>query len=221
GMMEGIRGGIIGGRRIGIDRGLLVRGRIGGAEMRGKIGIAEIIGIVRGVTGIGIAGIEMIGITVRADAEIVMRGVTVEDLYMTGRLRREPIIVILIGAARMIGATTIRETMIAVVGPIVPTTETEEIVGILEVHAGKAKDLEEERKRKLVEMQSNANEMEDIRRQRIAEVTAMEDKQREEDDKQRSERGRFVAGLHRQLEEDSLDDRLKRSRGGLSRMEED
>ncbi|KAB8233345.1 U2-type spliceosomal complex subunit CWC25 [Aspergillus alliaceus] len=86
--------------------------------------------------------------------------------------------------------------------------------------ANRAKELEEERKRKLEEMQSNANDIEETRRQRIADVTAMEEKQREEDEKQRSERGRFVSGLHRQLQEDNLDDRIKRSRGGLARMED-
>lgn len=70
-------------------------------------------------------------------------------------------------------------------------------------------------------MQANASEMEDARRQRIAEVTAMEEKQHEEDEKHRSEKGRFVSGLHKQLQEDSLDERIKRSRGGLARMDED
>ncbi|EHA22051.1 hypothetical protein ASPNIDRAFT_48964 [Aspergillus niger ATCC 1015] len=85
----------------------------------------------------------------------------------------------------------------------------------------KRKQQEEERQRKLAEMQANASEMEDARRQRIAEVTAMEEKQHEEDEKHRSEKGRFVSGLHKQLQEDSLDERIKRSRGGLARMDED
>lgn len=79
----------------------------------------------------------------------------------------------------------------------------------------KAQDLEEDRKRRLAEMQSNATDMEDTRRQRIADVTAMEDRQREQDDKARSERGQFVGQLHRQLQGEGLDDRIKRSRGGL------
>ncbi|RAK99729.1 U2-type spliceosomal complex subunit CWC25 [Aspergillus ibericus CBS 121593] len=85
----------------------------------------------------------------------------------------------------------------------------------------KRKAQEEERQRKLAEMQSNASEMEDARRQRIAEVTALEEKQLEEDEKHRSDKGRFVGGLHRQLQEDGLDDRIKRSRGGLARLDED
>lgn len=68
---------------------------------------------------------------------------------------------------------------------------------------------------------SSASELEETRRQRVADVTRMEEKQRAEDEKHRSERGQFMSGLHRQLQEDSLDERLKRSRGGLSRMEED
>jgi hypothetical protein len=69
-------------------------------------------------------------------------------------------------------------------------------------------------------MMSNANEMEETRRHRIAEVTAQEEKQLAADEKQRSERGRFVSGLHRQLQEDSLDERIRRSRGGLAKMED-
>ncbi|OJI83911.1 hypothetical protein ASPTUDRAFT_122427 [Aspergillus tubingensis CBS 134.48] len=85
----------------------------------------------------------------------------------------------------------------------------------------KRKQQEEERQRKLAEMQANASEMEDARRQRIAEVSAIEAKQHEEDEKHRSEKGRFVSGLHKQLQEDSLDERIKRSRGGLARLDED
>jgi len=84
----------------------------------------------------------------------------------------------------------------------------------------KEKDLEADRKRKLAEMMSNADELEQKRLQRIAEVTAMEEKEREADEKQRSERGRFVGQLHRQLQEDNLDDRIRRSRGGLAKMED-
>lgn len=75
--------------------------------------------------------------------------------------------------------------------------------------------LDEERQRKLDEMQSNASELETTRRKRIDEVTAMEERQREEDQKNRTEKGRFVGQLHRQLQEDSLDQRIQRSRGGL------
>ncbi|OJJ71877.1 hypothetical protein ASPBRDRAFT_55141 [Aspergillus brasiliensis CBS 101740] len=85
----------------------------------------------------------------------------------------------------------------------------------------KRKQQEEERQRKLAQMQANASEMEDARRQRIAEVTAIEEKQHAEDEKHRSEKGLFVSGLHKQLQEDSLDERIKRSRGGLARMDED
>lgn len=81
---------------------------------------------------------------------------------------------------------------------------------------GDAKKLEEDRARRLAEMQSNATDLEETRRERIAQVTAQEDEQRERDEKTRSERGRFVGQLHRQLQEDSLDERIKRSRGGLA-----
>ncbi|KAA8650548.1 hypothetical protein EYZ11_002085 [Aspergillus tanneri] len=84
----------------------------------------------------------------------------------------------------------------------------------------KAKDLEEDRMRRLAEMQDNASEMEQNRRQRIAEVTVEEERKREKDEKQRSERGRFVSAMHRQLQEDTLDERIRRSRGGLSREED-
>jgi hypothetical protein len=70
-------------------------------------------------------------------------------------------------------------------------------------------------------MQSNAQEMEVTRRERVADVTAQEEKKREEEDKRRSDRGQFMSGLHRQLQEDSLDERIRRSRGGLSKLEED
>jgi len=74
---------------------------------------------------------------------------------------------------------------------------------------------EEERQRKLAEMQSNASDLEANRRKRIDEVTAMEERQRDEDERNRTEKGRFVGQLHRQLQEDSLDQRIQRSRGGL------
>lgn len=70
-------------------------------------------------------------------------------------------------------------------------------------------------------MMDNANDMEQTRRQRIADVTAEEEKQQERDDKQRSERGRFVSSMHRQLQEDNLDERIRRNRGGLSRMDDE
>lgn len=70
-------------------------------------------------------------------------------------------------------------------------------------------------------MQSNAQDMEDTRKQRIVEVTALEDKTREEEDKKRSDRGQFMSGLHRQLQEDSLDERIRRSKGGLAKMEDE
>lgn len=70
-------------------------------------------------------------------------------------------------------------------------------------------------------MQSNAQDMEQTRQQRIAEVTEIEEKQREEDDKQRTDRGQFMSGLHRQLQEDSLDERIRRSRGGLAKVGDD
>lgn len=70
-------------------------------------------------------------------------------------------------------------------------------------------------------MQSNAEEMEDTRRQRVKDITAMEEQQRSEEDKQRSDRGRFVSQLHRRAQEDSLDERIRRSKGGLAKMDED
>jgi hypothetical protein len=83
------------------------------------------------------------------------------------------------------------------------------------------KEQEEERLRKLAEMQSNATDLESNRRQRIADITAKEEQQAEADDKQRSERGQFMSQIHKRAQEDTLDERIKRSRGGLSRMDED
>lgn len=83
------------------------------------------------------------------------------------------------------------------------------------------KDQEEERLRKLAEMQSNATELEAERRQRIEEITAKEQEEKEADDKLRSDRGQFMSKVHERVQEDSLDERIRRSRGGLSKMEED
>lgn len=83
------------------------------------------------------------------------------------------------------------------------------------------KDQEAERQRKVAEMQSNAQDMETTRRQRIADVTAVEEQRREQEDRQRTDRGRFVGQMHRQLQEDNLDDRLRRNRGGLARVDDD
>ena len=63
--------------------------------------------------------------------------------------------------------------------------------------------------------------MESTRQQRISNIDAIEEKQRQEDDRHRSDRGRFVGQLHRKLQEDNLDDRLRRSKGGLARIEAD
>ncbi|OJJ46659.1 hypothetical protein ASPZODRAFT_166877 [Penicilliopsis zonata CBS 506.65] len=79
---------------------------------------------------------------------------------------------------------------------------------------------DEDRLRKLAEMQSNAQELETTRVQRIAEIDAQEEHERARDDRQRSDRGRFVSSLHRQLQEDSLDERIRRSKGGLAKMED-
>jgi hypothetical protein len=84
----------------------------------------------------------------------------------------------------------------------------------------KERDRLEERNRRLAEMQSNANDLEQKRQERLAEITAREDRERQKEEKQRSERGRFVSQLHRQLQEDNLDERLRRSRGGLVRLED-
>lgn len=81
--------------------------------------------------------------------------------------------------------------------------------------ANTAQKLEEDRARRLAEMQSNATDLEANRRERIAQVTEQEERQREADEKNRSERGRFVGQLHRQLQDDSLDERIRRSKGGL------
>ncbi|KAJ6060863.1 hypothetical protein N7444_002717 [Penicillium canescens] len=83
------------------------------------------------------------------------------------------------------------------------------------------KEIEEERRRKLAEMQSNATDMEVDRRQRITDITAKEEQQQEADDRQRSDRGRFMSDMHKRVQEDSLDERIRRSRGGLERMDED
>jgi Pre-mRNA splicing factor len=84
----------------------------------------------------------------------------------------------------------------------------------------KERDRLEERNRRLAEMQSNANDLEQKRQERLAEITAREDRERQKEEKQRSERGRFVSQLHRQLQEDNLDERLRRNRGGLVRLED-
>ena len=70
-------------------------------------------------------------------------------------------------------------------------------------------------------MQSNAGDMEQERRQRIAEISAYEAKQQEADERQRSDKGRFVSQLHRRAQEDSLDERIRRGRGGLAKIEAD
>jgi hypothetical protein len=70
-------------------------------------------------------------------------------------------------------------------------------------------------------MQSNANDLESDRRHRITEIDAQEEEQREADDKQRSDRGRFMSQVHKRVGEDSLDERIRRSRGGLSKMDEE
>lgn len=70
-------------------------------------------------------------------------------------------------------------------------------------------------------MQSNAQEMEETRKQRLNEISAQEEKQRESEERQRSDRGRFVAQLHRRVQEDTLDERLRRSKAGLAKMDED
>jgi hypothetical protein len=63
--------------------------------------------------------------------------------------------------------------------------------------------------------------MEVDRRQRITDITAKEEQQQEADDRQRSDRGRFMSDMHKRVQEDSLDERIRRSRGGLERMDED
>ncbi|CAI7608121.1 unnamed protein product [Penicillium palitans] len=83
------------------------------------------------------------------------------------------------------------------------------------------KELEEERRRKLAEMQNNATEIESERRQRIEEISAKEEEQREADDRLRSDRGRFMSDVNKRVQEDTLDERIRRSRGGLAKMEED
>lgn len=83
------------------------------------------------------------------------------------------------------------------------------------------KELEEERRRKLAEMQYNATEIESERRRRLAEISAKEEEQREADDRQRSDRGRFMSDVNKRVQEDTLDERIRRSRGGLSKMEKD
>ncbi|KAJ5087418.1 hypothetical protein N7456_011034 [Penicillium angulare] len=83
------------------------------------------------------------------------------------------------------------------------------------------KALEEERARKLAEMQSNATELQTDRVQRINEITEKEEAEKEADDKLRSDRGAFMSGVHKRAQEDSLDERIRRSRGGLSKMDEE
>lgn len=80
---------------------------------------------------------------------------------------------------------------------------------------------EKDRQRKLAEMQSNAQEIEDVRRQRVDQISAIEEEQQRHDDKRRTDRGQFMSQFHRRAQEDNLDERIRRNRGGLSRMEED
>ncbi|OJD37328.1 pre-mrna-splicing factor cwc25 [Diplodia corticola] len=82
------------------------------------------------------------------------------------------------------------------------------------------KDDSEERARKLAAMQSSASSLEEDRKKRLAAIEAREEEERLADDKKRSEKGRFVAGLHRQAQDNiGLGERLKRSRGGLEKLE--
>ncbi|KAJ6124086.1 hypothetical protein N7471_011403 [Penicillium samsonianum] len=83
------------------------------------------------------------------------------------------------------------------------------------------KELEEERRHKLAEMQNNAAEIESERLRRITEISVKEEEQREADDRQRSDRGRFMSDVNKRVQEDTLDERIRRSRGGLAKMEED
>lgn len=86
--------------------------------------------------------------------------------------------------------------------------------------AEETQDDTERRAQALAAMQSNASELEEDRRKRLAEIAEKEEKDRAEDEKRRSEKGRFVAGLHRQAEDTiDLGERIKRSRGGLERLE--
>lgn len=59
------------------------------------------------------------------------------------------------------------------------------------------------------------------RRQRITDISAKEEEQKESDDRQRSDRGQFMSQMHKRAQEDSLDERIRRSRGGLAKMDED
>jgi len=70
-------------------------------------------------------------------------------------------------------------------------------------------------------MQSNATELESDRQQRIADIDKKEETQKEADDRQRSDRGAFMSQVHKRVQEDSLDERIRRSRGGLSKMDEE
>lgn len=82
------------------------------------------------------------------------------------------------------------------------------------------KDDAEERAKKLAAMQSSASHLEEGRKQRLAALEAKEEQERMAEDQKRSERGRFVSGLHRQAQDSiGLGDRLKRSRGGLEKLD--
>ena len=70
-------------------------------------------------------------------------------------------------------------------------------------------------------MQSNANELHSDRQQRINDINEKEEAQKQADERQRSDRGAFMSSVHKRAQEDSLDERIRRSRGGLSKMEED
>ncbi|KAJ6172528.1 hypothetical protein N7470_001595 [Penicillium chermesinum] len=106
-------------------------------------------------------------------------------------------------------------------GPPPPRTPAEHLQEMEEERRRKYVEMEEERHRKLAEMQSSAMELETERRQRIFELDAKEEEQREADDRQRSDKGAFMSQVHKRAGEDSLDERIRRSRGGLAKLEED
>jgi hypothetical protein len=69
-------------------------------------------------------------------------------------------------------------------------------------------------------MQSSAAELEETRNRRLAEMEARDAAEKEKEDSRRADQNnKFVGGLRQQAAGVGLEGRLKRSRGGLDRLE--
>lgn len=88
-------------------------------------------------------------------------------------------------------------------------------------------ELDEERARKLAAMQSNAQNLESERLRRLDEIAEKEKIELEKEERARMEsskyggKGRFMSGIQAKAGEISLEERVRRGRGGLERIRED